>query len=254
MGKLLPFQERRAGLSAKSQQRAQDVLGTARLAFAELGYDKTTTLEIAQRLGISEATVFTYFGSKRELCMQVISDWYDEISEELETELPNIRGTREQLGYIVQKHLQALLRDGQGLCALVLTEGRSPNTDFSKLLAHLLRRYSAPLMSILSAAQATGEIRTDMPLRLMRNMVYGSMEHILWECVNSGRTPDLKRSASQVTDMLWCAFAPPDANLSALRALQTDVAAAVGRFESAHARIASRGAATIGRQPTNSRK
>jgi AcrR family transcriptional regulator len=233
MAKLLPFQQRRVALSPKSQKRAEGVLSTARQVFSENGYDKTTTLEIAQRLGISEATVFTYFESKRELCMQVISDWYDEISTELETELPHIQGTRSQLGYIVQKHLNALIRDGKGLCALVLTEGRSPDTGFSELLAHLLRRYTAPLMSVLSAAQASGEIRADMPLRLMRNMVYGSMEHILWQCIISRRISDLEVTKSQATEMLWSAFVPPNQDVNALRTLQIEMADALRRFESA---------------------
>lgn len=231
----LPFQKRRADLSPKTLKRAEEVLSTARVVFSENGYEKTTTLEIAQRLGISEATVFTYFGSKRELCMQVVSDWYDEISTEIENELPRIQGTRSQLSYIVEKHLNALIRDGQGLCALVLTEGRSPNTEFGELVAHLLRRYTAPLMSVLSAAQAAGEIRSDMPLRLMRDMVYGSMEHIMWECIISGRVPDLKITAPQVIELLWSAFAPPSQNLNALRQLQTEVADALRRFDGAQA-------------------
>lgn len=231
MSKLLSFQERRATLTPKSQKRVEAVLSTARDVFSEFGYEKSTTLEIAQRLGISEATVFTYFGSKRELCMQVISDWYGEISLELENEVPLIQGTRARLGYIVKKHLHTLIRDGQGLCALVLSEGRSPDTGFATLLADLQRRYTAPLMEVLSAAQASAEIRTDMPLRLLRDMVYGSMEHILWECITSGRVPDLDATAHKVTELLWGAFAPPDPKLNALRQLQADMATALHRFE-----------------------
>ncbi|WP_407672452.1 TetR family transcriptional regulator [Noviherbaspirillum pedocola] len=39
----------------------------------ENGCERTTTVDIAQRSGISEATVFTRFGIKRMLPMQVIS-------------------------------------------------------------------------------------------------------------------------------------------------------------------------------------
>jgi len=231
MSNLPSFQERRAALTPKSQKRVEAVLSTARQVFSEFGYEKSTTLEIAQRLGISEATVFTYFGSKRELCMQVVSDWYEEISLELENEVPLIEGTRAKLGYIVRKHLHTLIRDGQGLCALVLSEGRSPDTGFSTLLADLQRRYTAPLMEVLSTAKASGVIRDDMPLRLLRDMVYGSMEHILWECIISGRVPDLDATAQKVTELLWSAFAPPNPPLDALRQLQADMSAALLRFE-----------------------
>ena len=230
MTKLLSINARREALSPKSQRRAEEILGTAREVFSELGYEKTTTLEIAQRLGISEATVFTYFDSKRDLCMQVISDWYDEISKELEEELPHIQGTRVQLRYIVHKHLNALMRDGQGLCALVLTEGRIPNTEFSDLLTRLQRRYTAPLMTVLSAAQQAGEIRADISLSMLRNMVYGSMEHMMWKYIISGETPELKTNAHELTELLWGAFAPPQPDVEALRQLKMELFAAVNRF------------------------
>lgn len=231
MPKSPSFQERRAALTPKSQKRVEAVLATAREVFSEFGYEKSTTLEIAQRLGISEATVFTYFGSKRELCMQVISDWYDEISRQLENEVPLIHGTRAKLGYIVYKHLNTLIRDGKGLCALVLSEGRSPDTGFSQRIADLQRRYTAPLMGVLSAARTSGELRNDMPLRLMRDMAYGTMEHILWDYITSGRAPNLETAARQVTELLWGAFVPPNPDLDALRQFQVGVAEVMQRFE-----------------------
>lgn len=228
------LQPRRAGLTTKSKRRAEAVLAVARQVFSEFGYEKATTAEIARRLDISEATVFTYFGSKRELCMQVISHWYEEMILELGNQLARLQGTRSQLDYIVHKHLNALIRDGRGLCALVLTEGRSQDTGFTGLLADLQRRYTAPLMQILSAAQTAGEVRSDISLRRMRNMVYGSMEHILWESIISGRLPDPEATEREITDMLWTAFAPPAPHLDALRQLQTEVSGAVRRFERAH--------------------
>jgi AcrR family transcriptional regulator len=237
MIKLVNLQERRADLTPKSQKRVEAVLDAARKVFSEFGYEKATTLEIARRLDISEATVFTYFGSKRELCMQVISNWYDEMGRELETELPRTHGTRSQLGYIVHKHLDVLIRDGRGLCALVLTEGRSLDIGFAELLTNLQRRYTAPLMDVLSMAQKSGEIRSDISLRRMRNMVYGSMEHILWESIISGHMPNLETTEHEVMELLWAAFAPPMPNLDALRQLHVEVAGALHRFETAESFI-----------------
>ena len=79
---------RRAPASAKSEQRIRDILRVGREVFAEKGFERATTTEIAQRLGISEATVFTYFHGKRELCLRVIADWYDEIVQAMESGMP----------------------------------------------------------------------------------------------------------------------------------------------------------------------
>ncbi|HEX5686055.1 MAG TPA: helix-turn-helix domain-containing protein, partial [Ideonella sp.] len=83
-----PRPARREPASAKSEQRIRDILRVGREVFAEKGYERATTTEIAQRLGVSEATVFTYFHGKRELCERVITDWYDEIIAAIEAGLP----------------------------------------------------------------------------------------------------------------------------------------------------------------------
>ncbi|HEX5686373.1 MAG TPA: TetR/AcrR family transcriptional regulator, partial [Ideonella sp.] len=188
--------------------------------------------EIAQRLGVSEATVFTYFHGKRELCERVITDWYDEIIAAIEAGLPRTEPARVQLDWFVRTHLRLFLIHGTGLCALVLSEGRSKGQDFSGTLQPLQRRYTAPLMDLLARGQASGEFRTDLPLRLLRPLVLGPMEHILWEAVAQtaeGSKPaiDIEATATGVSKLLWSALQAPEAELAALRALRAEVAQAL---------------------------
>jgi AcrR family transcriptional regulator len=231
MGKRNLLQRRGATPGARSERRVREILGTAREVFAEKGFEKATTLEMAQRLSISEATVFTYFGSKRELCMEVLKGWYDEMSTELEREVPLINGIRAQLYFVIRKHLKHLIEDGTGLCALVLSEGRNVDEEFMTLIANLKRRYTAPLMSVLSAAMESGEIRSDIPLRLMRDMIYGSMEHILWGRIVTGRMVDIDPTGQQLADLLWSAFIPPDKSVEALMQFRAEVADALRRVK-----------------------
>jgi AcrR family transcriptional regulator len=229
MGKKLSPQQRRASLGARSERRVREILSAARDVFAEKGFEKATTAEIAQRLGTSEATVFTYFGSKRELCMEVLKVWYDEIISELEREVPLVHGSRARLNFIIRKHLKHMIEEGTGICALVLSEGRIADQEFMSLIADIKRRYIGPLMSILSSARENGEVRRDVSLRLMRDMVYGSMEHVLWTHIVTGRMPDVELTASQLSDLLWRAFAPPDQQVEALMQFRADVADALRR-------------------------
>jgi AcrR family transcriptional regulator len=223
---------RRAVKGHKSEQRVESLLAVAREVFSERGYERTTTLEIAQRLSISEATVFSYFGSKRELCIEVVRRWYDEISSELEREIPMRSNVRHALEFAILKHLSQLIEEGAGLCALVLSEGRIADAAFMQLIAQLKRRYIAPLMQAMEAARATGEIRSDIPLHLQRDMIYGAMEHVLWGYVNSGRKPDIQSTAAQLSDLLWTAFAPPQLSLNALMRFRSEVVGAVKILES----------------------
>ncbi|HJV69861.1 helix-turn-helix domain-containing protein [Ideonella sp.] len=227
---------RRPLAGARGEQRTRDILRVGREVFAEKGYERATTTEIAQRLGVSEATVFTYFHGKRELCVRVITDWYDEIIAAIEAGLPREQPARMQLDWFVRTHLRLFLIQGTGMCALVLSEGRSKGQDFSEVLLPLQRRYTAPLMDLLARGQARGEFRSDLPLRLLRPLVLGPMEHILWEAVaqggeaaGAGKPIDIDATASAVSAMLWSALQAPGAELAALRALRADVAEALRR-------------------------
>lgn len=223
---------KREALGARSERRVKEILAVARQVFSEHGYGKSTTLEIARRMDVSEATVFSYFSSKREICMQVIKGWYDEISEELEREVPLVVGTRAQLHFIVRKHLVTLMQDGMGMCKLVLSEGRSADEEFSDLIADLKRRYTLPLRKVLTSAQGAGEIRQDMPLPLLRDMAYGAMEHVLWDYMVNRNKPDIDITAAQLTDMLWAAFVPVPADIKKLAHFRADVADALRRLDS----------------------
>jgi AcrR family transcriptional regulator len=68
----------------KSDTRA-DIVGAARICFAEAGYDRSSLRSIARRAGVDAALVHHYFASKSDLFMATInlprdpSDIFDEV-------------------------------------------------------------------------------------------------------------------------------------------------------------------------------
>ncbi|VWD46177.1 TetR family transcriptional regulator [Burkholderia lata] len=221
----------RAPAGRKSQQRVQDILRAGREVFAEKGYEHATAAEIAQRVGVSEATVFSYFRGKRELCARVIADWYDENIAAFEEGMPQDASVRQQFAFIVRTHLRLMLVNGTGLCALVLSEGRAKQHALSDELTALQRRYTAPLMDVLARGQAAGQVRTDLPLSLLRSMVFGPIEHVLWDAILGHRKLDTETTATQLVDMLWAAVQPPAPEQAALVRFRNEVAEAVRRLE-----------------------
>jgi AcrR family transcriptional regulator len=215
----------------KPAERTRALLSAARQVFSEHGYQRATTAQIAQVAGVSEATVFTYFPGKRELCIQVIKDWYDEISSALERDVPRLNGVHAKLSHVVRAHLLTLLADGSGLCALVLSEGRAAEPDLAQVITDCKRRYTAPLMDCLAEAQAQGQIRQDMPLRLLRDVVYGSMEHVLWDAITTLKRPLIDHTAEQLTELIWSALMPRDASLTALSRFRDEVGDALRRAQ-----------------------
>lgn len=117
------------------------------------------------------------------------------------------------------------------MCKLVLSEGRNVDEEFAGLIAGLKRRYTAPLMKVFAAAQRSGEIRPDMPLSLLRDMAYGSMEHVLWDYMVNRNKPDIDTTAAQLTEMLWSALVPVPADVKKLAQFYAEVTGAMRRVE-----------------------
>jgi AcrR family transcriptional regulator len=220
---------------ARAAHRVQDLLTAARQVFSEHGYQGATMAMIAQATGVSEATVFTYFAGKRELCIQVITDWYADISSALERDVPQLSSVHAKVSHVVRAHLVTLLADGSGLCALVLSEGRAAEPELAAVITDCKRRYTAPLMHTLAEGQAQGLVRQDMPLRLLRDLVYGSMEHVLWDAITTLKRPRIDSTAEQLTELIWSAIAPRDASLSALMRLRDEVTQALRHATAAEA-------------------
>jgi hypothetical protein len=126
-----------------------------------------------------------------------------------------------------------MLVNGTDLCALVLSEGRARHHELSEALTELQRRYTAPLMRVLAQGQQSGQIRADMPLRLLRSMVFGPMEHVLWDATLTNRQIDIDATADRLIDVLWTALTPQDLAVSALQQFRVEVAEANRRFEEA---------------------
>ncbi|MFF7476953.1 TetR family transcriptional regulator [Streptomyces sp. NPDC008092] len=63
----------RRGPYAKGAERREQILRTALDVFTEGGYHGSSTKEIARRVGITESTLFHYFGSKQAMLAAVLA-------------------------------------------------------------------------------------------------------------------------------------------------------------------------------------
>ncbi|KAG1581514.1 hypothetical protein G6F46_015349 [Rhizopus delemar] len=86
-------------------------------------------------------------------------------------------------------------------------------------------------MRILAQGQADGDIRRDMPLRLLRSAVYGPMEHVLWDAILRGARVDVSATADQLVGFLWQALQPPRQDALALARFRGEVRDALHRLQ-----------------------
>lgn len=180
------------------EQRVGDILVAAREVFCRKGYDNAAVSEIAARMGVVEGTVYKYFDSKRELLLKVLEHWYEEMFGDYERDLAGVRGPRQRLRLLVWRHLRSV-RESPLLCRLMFREVRTEQDYHGSQLHALNRRYTQLLVDVLREGVAAGEFRGDVPLPLLRDLIYGGIEHHTWNFICGRGGLDIDRVADQIT-------------------------------------------------------
>lgn len=76
--------------------------------------------------------------------------------------------------------------------------------DYAGSALHALnRRYTGLLGSVLAEGVAAGELRADVPTRVVRDMVYGGLEHLSWRHLTGRGRLDIDREADDMLRLLW---------------------------------------------------
>jgi len=200
-------------------QRMDGILRCARDVFCERGYESAAMAEIAARVGVVEGTLYKYFDSKRALLLAVLERWYHEMFGDYTRDLPGIVGARQRLRYLVWRHLRTI-RDDPVLCRLMFHEVRAGPDYRGSALHKLNARYSGLVVQVVREGIASGDFRAGLSAALVRDLVYGGIEHRTWNSLHGGAKLDIDAMADEIASLVCEGIAAPPATGS----LATDLA------------------------------
>jgi AcrR family transcriptional regulator len=192
---------RRAATRLPRAQRVADILAAARTVFSEGDYEESSISEIAARAGVVEGTIYKFFAGKRDLLHKVIDDWYEGMLADYQNRLAGIEGTRNRLRFVIRSHLASIERS-PGLCRQVFNEVRGQKDYFSSSVHDHHRRYTQFALDVLRDGIAAGEVRPEIPITLVRDMIYGAAEHLSLAYICGQGSLDTEGAADQLTDMV----------------------------------------------------
>ncbi|MCV0396722.1 MAG: TetR/AcrR family transcriptional regulator [Rhizobiaceae bacterium] len=192
---------RRKGLRLSRERRVAEIMAAARAVFREKGYDEALLSEIAERAQVVEGNIYRYFDNKRDLLVKVIEDWYETMLADYDQQLSRIHGTRARLNFMIWRHLKTV-HDEPSLCQLMFLHLRTW-PDYSSTAVHELNReYTRRTLDIVREGIEAGELRDDVPLRLVRDMIYGCVEHRTWAYLRGEGDFDPDKVADDIVDLV----------------------------------------------------
>ena len=187
------------------EAKRAELLRIAAELFKDQGFQSTRLLDIAQAAGLDRATVYYYVGSKEELFHETVEGVLD----------ANIR-VAEQL--IADEDLKAIERLKSIFVSLMVSyeenypatfvyiqeqmhQVAAQETAWAQDIMKKTRQFDKILIGFIRDAIAEGDLRSDIPVRLVENALFGMLN---W--THRWFTPGKGMTGQQVAEAFWSIF------------------------------------------------
>jgi TetR/AcrR family transcriptional regulator, cholesterol catabolism regulator len=163
-------------LTIGPRRRTEEVLEAAAAVFAERGFHGASTQDIADRLGMRQASLYYYFASKEAALEQVCQRGIERIIGDTEVIATGPGCVAERLAMVMRRHVEPLADN----CASVrayLHEVRFLPKEARRRIGKLARRYERVVEGLLEQGIASGEVRADLDIEIARDAILGMCNH-----------------------------------------------------------------------------
>jgi AcrR family transcriptional regulator len=191
--------------SADYTAKREELVRIAARLFKEMGFQSTTLADIAREAGLDRATVYYYVGSKEELFRETVDGVLETNMREAErliadpslTWLTRLHAIFVKLMISYEENYPATFVYIQEQMHQIANE----ETAWAQETLKKTRRYDEMLMMCIREAIADGELRPDIPPRLVENALFGMLN---W--THRWFTPGGSMSGQAVAEAFWSIF------------------------------------------------
>ncbi len=170
----------------KSKDKSSSIIEAALKVFGEKGYHNATIAEIARAAGVSEATIYEYFGSKEDLLFAIPREITSQAVEFLGIMNAYIKGAENKIRAIAHGYYN-LYKDNPDYSSLVLLDLKH-NRKFMETDGYqAVKRAAGFILEAVEEGMRTGEFRPDIDPYLVRSMILGTIEHVFFRWHLKGR-------------------------------------------------------------------
>jgi AcrR family transcriptional regulator len=164
----------RPALRERYDRRHQEVIAIAARVFAERGFHGATTQDIADVLGIRQASLYYYFSSKEGALELVCQKGVEGFFEAAKAIARGPGTPRERIGRLIRSHLSPLTDRGDYM-RVFLNERQHLPTESRRRVGKWSRGLEKIFEDVLKEGVRRGEFRHDLDTRLATLAMLGML-------------------------------------------------------------------------------
>lgn len=189
----------------RKNDRPTEIIAAAREMLEAKGLSGVSMARIAARAHVSEALVYRYFESKQALINQVLTEWAEPFITNLLARLEGATTAQDRLVLIATSYLRGM-DDTPRLHRVFYQELRWQ--DYAGSPLHKLnRKFANTVVDAVDEGIATGELRADLDAPMVRDMLFGGLEHVAMRTSLAGKPVDVEEQARRFVETLLTGLA-----------------------------------------------
>jgi len=142
----------------------------------EKDFNSISAAEISRTAQVNESLIYRYYKDKRGALHFILHNYMIEFMEEIGRQIKEVKGALNKLEMLVRGHI-AMYDANRVFAKILLLEVRNSPGYFESDTYELIKTYGRSMTAIINQGVESGEIRNDIPISRIRNIILGGIEH-----------------------------------------------------------------------------
>lgn len=164
------------GSAPNGGDKASRILSAATQVFADKGYNKATMLDVAQKAGVAEGTIYEYFKNKQDLLMSIPKEHFQHHRTSLNKGC-DATDSMDRLKRLIGVYFSVFLSNPEFL-KVFLSDIKLNKQFYASDAYPYYIQYIQPLSDILEEGKRRGVFRPEVDNRIFRYLFVGSFTHL----------------------------------------------------------------------------
>ena len=165
-----------------------DVIDAAVREFNQRGYEATSMGHVASVLGISKSALYHHISSKEEILELAVNRAQDALDGVVDRAQASADSPGEKVRALISGSIEVLCADQESVTLLLRLRG---NSELELRALQRRRELTRRVIPLIDAAQASGEIRTDLDTGVLTRLMFGTVNSVIeWYEVGGRLSPE----------------------------------------------------------------
>ncbi len=188
-------------MAVKNRPKYMKIIEAAVAVIAEKGFHQAQVSKIAKRAGVADGTIYIYFKNKEDILVSLFSEKMGEFIQKIQNEIGEQPSAKEKISTLVYTHFSQLSAD-RNMAIVTQLELRQSDKGIRMKINETFKNYTKVIDDVIESGKLEGVFRSDLDVRLARQMVFGTLDETVTNWVMNDHKFDLVALAEPVANLL----------------------------------------------------